>query len=452
MDLDRPRPHMIPHLKLIPSLAVSLPLVVGAGTNLDPAVAAKEEQEQALTFSLDARLRGEWRENNFDFDSSVDALTDDSWLLSRLRLAVDWQASSWFCFYVQGQDAREFFSDRPNVPGQLGAEGDDAFDLHQAFFDLGNPSRGYARIGRQELDYGDGRLISRTPWKNITQTFDALKLHYAGAQWWVDLFTSSVVRVRDGEFNRSDWLDDSDERNAFFSGLYFSTTVLDVQVTDFYALQLHEDDKGGSDFVTLGTRVKADPAKLAGWDYETEMAVQFGTRFGKDLEAFAGHWGFGWNGLRLPWKPRLGFEYSFATGDSDATDGEVGTFQNLFPTNHPFYGLMDVFAWQNIHNPAVKFSLGPSPKLRFSLDYHLFWLADTNDGWYPANQTSLVRPISPDASSRAGSELDFTVLWKATDKLDVQAGYSRFFAGSYLDDTGASDDADFAYLMASFKF
>ena len=28
-----------------------------------------------------------------------------------------------------GQDAREFGSDRPNVPGVLGAEGDDTFGL-----------------------------------------------------------------------------------------------------------------------------------------------------------------------------------------------------------------------------------------------------------------------------------------------------------------------------------
>ena len=430
-------------------LALCLPLVSDAGT--EPAAVDTIRPEDPLTFSLEARLRGEWRENNFDFNNSSDALTDDVLLLSRVRLGAKWTPSSWLRIVVEGQDAREFFSARPNIPGQLGAEGDDAIDLRQAHVEIGDAAHLSASIGRQEMNYGDGRLISRTPWKNISQTFDAVKIHYAAEKWWLDAFTSSVVRPRKGEFNQSDWLDDGDARNEFFSGLYLSTTALDVQVTDFYAFEMHEEDKGGSDFVTLGTRVKGDAAKLAGWDYENEMAVQFGDRYGKDLSAFAGHWGGGHNWLHSPWKPRLGIEYSYATGDSNAADGRVGTFQNLFPTNHPFYGYMDVFAWQNLHNPALKFSVDPLSNLRLSLDYHLFWLADTNDGWYRANQTTLVRPITPSAGSFAGSEVDFTALWKATKQIDVQAGWSHFFAGSYLADTGASSDADFAYLMLTFK-
>jgi hypothetical protein len=34
----------------------------------------------------------------------------------------------------------------------------------------------------------------------------------------------------------------------------------------------------------------------------------------------------------------------------------------------------------------------------------------------------------------------------------VQAGYSHFFAGDYLDDTGAADDADFAYVMITLTY
>ena len=40
--------------------------------------------------------------------------------------------------------------------------------------------------------------------------------------------------------------------------------------------------------------------------------------------------------------------------------------------------------------------------------------------------------------------------WKKNFK--VQAGYSHFFAGDYLSDTGPSDDADFGYLMTSISY
>ena len=42
--------------------------------------------------------------------------------------------------------------------------------------------------------------------------------------------------------------------------------------------------------------------------------------------------------------------------------------------------------------------------------------------------------------------------WKATSHLHLQAGYSHFFAGGYLGDTGSKSDADFAYVQATLEF
>ena len=113
---------------------------------------------------------------------------------------------------------------------------------------------------------------------------------------------------------------------------------------------------------------------------------------------------------------------------------------------------MDLFSWQNIHNPAVSVSVQPAKNLTAKLDYHLFWLAETGDAWYRANAVTQVRPITPGASSYVGSEVDFTLTWKPTKFLGLQAGYSHFFAGDYLEASGASDDADFGYLMATVNF
>jgi hypothetical protein len=433
----------------IPLLFAACPVgAVGGETAAEAPVASAAD---TLTFSLEQRLRGEWRENNFDFDDSTDALTDDVWLLSRTRLAFDWSPVSWLTLFAQGQDTREFFSDRPNRLGILGAEGDDSFDLREGYVEIGDPTRHLSlRAGRQLLVYGDKRLISSGEWGNTSRTFDAFRFHYATSDWWLDAFASSVVNFRDGDFNLSDWLAENDSLNQTFSGLYFSTSACDWQVMDFYVLHLRDDD--GTSFATYGTRIKGDPAKLSGWEYAAEMAVQSGDLKNQELSAFAGHWDIGYNWLHVPWKPRLALEYSFATGDSDSTDGSVGTFQNLFPTNHLYYGYMDLFAWQNIHNPALHFSVQPHERLRLQLDYHAFWLADSGDAWYRASITNTARPISPGASRFAGTELDLTASWKAHEHLEVQAGYSHFFGGDYLRDTGAGDDADFAYLMVTLSY
>jgi hypothetical protein len=406
-----------------------------------------------LKWNFQARTRGEMRNNVYDFDSSRSAVTDDSYLLTRVRLGVEWQPVEWLKFTVQGQDVREAFSKRANIPLQNGAEGDDSFDLRLASIEIGDPSHFSLKLGRQVLSYGDERLVGPLEWLNFSRTFDAAKFHYQAKTWWLDAFTSSVVRIRRNQFNQSDWLDDAATRNEFFSGLYFSSQFLPFQATDLYAFHLHEENPTGtSNFLTLGTRLKGDATKLAGWDYTLELAGQSGQVNGQELTAYAYHLEGGYNWLKTAWKPRLALEYSMGSGDSDPNDGRVHTFQNLFPTNHPPYGLMDTFSWQNLHNVVLRLAAQPHAKVKTSLDFHSFWLATTGDAWYRANGTTRVRAINPNASSHAGCELDFTVNAKLSQHLDMLVGYSHFFAGAYLADTGASDDADFAYLMLTLNY
>jgi hypothetical protein len=268
-------------------------------------------------------------------------------------------------------------------------------------------------------------------------------------------------------------------REQVFSGIYASTTAIGLQTTDLYALHLHEEQAvTRTNFLTLGVRMKSKPGAFAfqpaadgggaadgksapppapamhGFDYELEAAFQTGEVRGLDLRAGAVHLGGGYT-FPGAWKPRLGIEYNYGSGDRDPTDSDIETFQNLFPTNHKFYGYMDVFSWQNLHDFAVSFKCVPLKDVTVQLDYHAFWLASTDDVWYRANGTTAVRPL--DAAARAadnyaGSEVDLTVTWKVNRVFQIQAGYSHFFAGTYLSDTGASDDADFGYLQATLTF
>lgn len=407
-----------------------------------------------LVFDFEERARFEYRNNNYDLNSAVNSINDGSWMLQRARLGMKLAPTDFLTFYVQGQSGFEFGSKRPKIPGAIGAEGDNQADLFQAYVRIGD-NHFNATIGRQTLIYGDERLVGAFDWNNLGRSFDAVKLHYGTDTWSIEAFTASVVVQKRSVFDHSDLFNGNDtDRGQVFSGLYFSSTgLIPIQTTDFYAFELHESYAAGdTDFVTLGTRMKGNPKKLGGFDYETEMAVQFGDLKGKDLSAFAGHWGAGYNWLASAWKPRLGIEYNFGTGDSNPTDGKAGTFQNLFPTNHPFYGTMDLFSWENMHNPAVSFSVQPTDKTKIKLDYNVFWLANTHDFWYRANGITPVRPLSPNAGSFVGSELDLNVAWKVTKNVTLAAGYGHFFDGSYAKATGPASDADFAYAQLGIKF
>jgi hypothetical protein len=434
-----------------------------------------------VVFDVQERVRWEIRENNFDFSDSVRSLTDDNWVLQRFRIGLMLKPTDWLKIYAQAQDSREWLSDRADIPGLLAAEGDDPFDLRQGYIEIGNTKEipWGLKIGRQVLSYGDERLIGAFDWNNIGRTFDAVKLSYKAPTWNVDAFASTVVVPHREGYNQSDLFNGNEtEREQVFSGLYFSTTALDFQTTDLYALHLHEDQTlTSTDFVTLGLRIKSKPGAFApqetsgfskdgktalppaapkpiGLDYDAELAFQTGEVRDLDLTAFAAHAGVGYT-FDAGWLPRLGVAYNYGSGDGDPTDTDVETFQNLFPTNHKFYGQMDVFSWQNMHDLEVSFKFSPIKKVNVKAEYHAFWLASTDDVWYRANGATAVRSLNSaarNASNYAGSEVDLTVTYAATKWLAIEAGYSHFFAGDYLADTGASDDADFGYVQATVTF
>ncbi len=451
----------ITSLALLSLCAQALPLFAGdpgkapVNTPVQPAdTNPLSFDDGRLVIDFDQRFRFEYRENNFDFNKDKRALTDGTWLEDRTRIGILFKPEEWLKFYIQGQDSREIDSPRPKIPGALGAEGDDPADLHQLWFDIGDDNKGLSlKVGRQILSYGDERLLGAFDWNNLSRVWDAAKLHYAADTWWVDAFAGSVVNPINYKFDRSDLLNNAGlGHDQMLSGIYFSTTALDFQVTDLYALYLHQNfTPSDTDFVTLGTRWKSTPGKLGPWDYDAEFAAQTGTLKGKDLATFAGHAEVGYT-LDAPWMPRMGIDYAYASGDSNPADGKVTTFQNLYPTNHLFYSYMDLFAWQNLHDLDFNFKVKPCDTVSFRVDYRMYWLADTADAWYRANGTTMVRPITPSASDFAGSEVDLTLTYTPKKWLSFQLGYSHFFAGNYLKDTGAHSDADFAYSQVTIKF
>ncbi|MBK8090531.1 MAG: alginate export family protein [Verrucomicrobiaceae bacterium] len=399
-----------------------------------------------VVVGIEDQTRFEMRENNFDFNNSIHAATDDAWLLNRARVSLQLQPVSWLTFYVQGQDAREIGSKRADLPGVLGAEGDNSFDLRQLYIEIGDAkiSPLSLKMGRQVLLYGDQRLIGPLEWSNLSRTFDAIKLRYTGKDGlWVDAFIASVVNI--DRFG----MDDSD-KDSLLTGLYAHIPTYGIQDTEVYALYF-DDTNRNDHFLTLGTHWKSIPGKLGPWDYETEFVLQTGKAGGRELRAFASYIEGGYT-FQAPWKPRVGLEYSYGSGDGNAADNKQGAFQNLFPTNHPHYGYMDAFSWSNVHDVVLHLSAKPTPKFTTSLDYHLFWLATTADTWRRANAATAVRPLSPAASNFAGSELDLLLTYAAHANLSITFGYSHFFAGDYLSASGSSSDADFVYVMTNLKF
>ncbi len=431
---------------------------------------------------VNARLRVESRDQNFTFNAAVPSVTDDAWLLTRLRVGVQGEVASGWTFHGQMQDSRELASSRPSVPFVAGSEGDDPFDLRQLYFEK-KRAKVIVRVGRQTLAFGDERLVGPLEWNNFARSFDALRVTLPKIGGGLDAFVSSVVQVQPGS-GRS-WRANHSSRHDIFGGLYSRfapANALKVEPYVFWraatAETVYSAGAAGSArpydvpqrIATLGARITGGPAdKLGGFDYDAEMAGQFGDVHGRQLvtgtlvypgpiwleqRAWAAHAGVGYSFKTGGRAWRLYAEANRASGDRDPADVSSESFLNLFPTNHKFYGGMDAFAWKNLREIALSVTTVVL-RAKVRLEQHWFALDRVSDTWFRANGVTAVRPLTQAArraSRRAGAETDLVVSLAIDPRMTIEGGWSYFAAGRYLRDTGGASDATFVYAQTSFQW
>lgn len=401
---------------------------------------------------------------NTDFISGVAESREAIYLRSKIH--IGYKPSPWLALFVEGRDAS----------GHEDPKATDRFDLYQAYLTLGDLHEFPVtiQIGRQELLYGDERLVGKGQWPNLGKSFDAFRVHYESSSGFVDVFTSRPVLAADGEFNINNDYDT-------FSGIYSSfKKLIPWQDTQLYFLARNAGRNAPNaldpgvpgnpstqrDIYTIGTLWKSNTDALCGLDYSIEACYQFGSVYNATLDdrldqqsyAFFMDGGYTWKDTYGT--PRLGIGYEYGSGDDDATDGKVETFESLFAINHRGYGLMDVTSPRNIHIPKLAFSLKPVKGLTLSVDYLWFILASTNDYFYPESgggRSGNGYGINSGFGSFVGSEIDIYASYTVNNWLNIQAGYGHFFTGDYIEDTVASTDmhatdADWLYTQFTFNF
>ncbi|MCX6895101.1 MAG: alginate export family protein [Verrucomicrobia bacterium] len=436
------------------------------------------------------RLRAESRQGmaiagvsgSVDFrDHGADV--NNSYLLNRFRLHIGY-TEKWWSIYAEAQsstaynDERFAYANVPAVAGTAKRKGAgpeaDNIDLHQAYLTLGNLKEFPVslKLGRQELSYGEERLVGAFGWNNIARVFDAAKVRWQNDWFGADFFTSHVVIPEDGRF-------DVDNGFDWFSGVYAtSAKIVPKNTLDLYFLARNSSRSAVSeepspqfpqptarDIYTVGGRLKSKPGEFGGFDYTLEGAYQFGSfapaataaRLTQDAYMFVAQAGYTFTNV---WSaPRLGVEYAFASGDSNAGDDKHGTFENLFPTNHKFYGYMDFVSLQNIHDVRGTLTLKPTPKLNIAIEGHGFWLADTHDTFYNVGggaRTTGGYGANAGYNSFVGTELDVVATYALPRNAKLEAGYGHFFTGDYVNQSlagvGGATDANWFYAQLTLTF
>src|SRR5688572_19698287 len=140
------------------------------------------------------RFSGEYRMRVEGFDGGgFNAGARDAYALNRVRLNMRVSPTYWMRFQIQAQDAQVFGKNtKPDAPPF-----EDTMDIRQAYVEFGKPELPAVllRVGRQELVFGEQRLIGHLNWTNTARSFDAARLTLQHSKYKVDVFAASVVNL-----------------------------------------------------------------------------------------------------------------------------------------------------------------------------------------------------------------------------------------------------------------
>jgi hypothetical protein len=395
------------------------------------------------------RLGGEYRARleateNRGFAPGV----DDTYFLNRIRLNLKVQPAPWLKFVFQGQDTRVFFNTVvPNAPPY-----ENHLDLRMGYLELGDPdSRTLSlRAGRQEINFGDQRLVGGTNWSNNARTFDAVRATVRYHGYRLDAFAASVVVANPDGLDRPN---PGDNLHGLYGGIEKLVPRAVIEPYLFWRLSPRQTAetgvRGNLDSKTAGVRwVGKLPPRF---DYGAEMAMQRGSLGPDRVRAWAGHWVAGYT-LDAAWKPRLVAEYNFASGDHDPRDGTRGTFDHLYPTPHDKYGLCDQVGWRNIHDLKYGVEAKPHRRLGGTASYHNWWLADAHDALYAANGTVIARKADGTAGRHVGQEIDVQAAFSVSKQMIISAGAGHIFPGEFLRKATPGSGYTYPFLMLAYTF
>lgn len=382
-------------------------------------------KELPFSFSGQVRFRGEAK-NNVGPDA-----TETGFVGQRLRLNID-GVSGESKYFVQIQDTRLWGAEQLT---SAGASADNT-DLHQGYIQLGGDDYSL-RIGRQEVNLGDQRLLGAFGWSNNGRSFDGIRLttpaFNAGELDTYLLKTATTAR-----------------ESTLFGLVYNWKNVKNWKPTLYF---LHKDAAGG-DTLALGHISKVTFNNAFSGDLE--LVLEDGNSAGADLSAYAFHIGVKY--VRPETKNFwVGLEYNLASGD-DGTGADVETFDQIMPTNHNKYGFIDYQGWKNMENIRLNIGGAFSDRTKGNLDIHLFDLNESKDAWYGASGAAntfagvAMKDATGASGDDVGTEIDLTVNHTITKSLLLEGGYSRFITGDFVDNVLAgagvkSDDADWLYIQ-----
>lgn len=409
-----------------------------------PATLLNKQLPRWISFGWEERLRYEGYHN-----SSFKLNNNDSYLLLRSRLMMNVRPTQWFKVSVQLQDARPFMQKPPYGPPNL-----NAWDLKLAYAEFGDPEKQWisVRVGRQLINYNN-TIMANSEWRDQARSYDAAVVNLHHDRYRLGLFAASaVITLAEGI---SHHLEGNNIYGAYggIDGLLPNSTLEPFvlwRVQPSVAVETTAKIKTGrQDEKAYGFRFKG--LALPGLDYSVEAVSERGHDGTNGIRAWATTIGAGYRISPLWAKPRVFWQYDYASGDSNSTDGTHGTFDTMYPTTHDRFGIADLFGWQNIQTERVGLTIEPRRRWTVTGQYLNLGLANATDSLYSLSGASIVRDASGKWGKHIGQEYDAYTWYELNRHINVGVGIAHIQGGEFLQHNSKGPNYNAPYFAFNFK-
>jgi hypothetical protein len=328
-------------------------------------------------------------------------------------------------------------------------------DFQVGFLEIGTSSGENAiqfRAGRQELEYGSGRLIDVREGPNVRLSFDGFMVKSKIHAWQIDGFAMRPDLDKPGFF------DNAPNHAVGFWGVYATHALTRKTSLEIYYLGLDRKqamfERGTAQEVrhSLGGRISHPIAtEKSGWDFDDEALWQFGTFGSADIRAWTVASETGYRIPTVPLKPRFSAKADISSGDNPNSK-TLGTFNPLFPKGN-YFGVLATAGPGPINiidlHPRVEATLPHN--VTASFDWIVQWRESLDDGVY-AVPGFLIRASDGSRARFVGHRPGTEVRWQANHHLWFQADYGIFYAGRFLKETQPGRNLNYWALWAGYKF
>ncbi len=403
-----------------------------------------EEKNFYLSFGGEARY--EYVDfNNEDWGRL--GIGRNNFLLQRYDLHADIHLGKTFRIFAQLRSALQ----DGRINGPRGID-EDQLNVQNLFLDVNlwqkEDKKITIRAGRQELDYGSGRLISVREGPNARLYFTGGKIMYNSSRLSVDAFAMMADTINTGVF------DNKMSKQLNLWGAYSKIILPKSGNLDLYYLGIRRDESLFEEGAaperrhTIGTRFWKYGG---GFIYNLEAAYQFGSFGSGNINAWTGSVDIGYMFENIKFKPTVNLRNDYISGDKNQGNGNLQTFNPLYPKGG-YFGFSPQVGPVNLIDIHPYATMDLLSNLKMQVDVVLNWRYSTQDGVYrPSGMLNLRGSASDEKYIGTAYLANFT--YSINQYISVVSGIQYFKTGAFINDIiPNSKDGVFFNARLGFKF